>query len=79
MQDCKPIATPMDVNVKLTIDMCPKTQEDIPIPPVLRKSTRKKHPPKRYGYTEEEVQANITFLEEPQTYQEAMQQDVADK
>jgi hypothetical protein len=29
MQNCRPISTPMDVNVKLTKNMCPQTQEEI--------------------------------------------------
>ena len=45
----------------------------------LRRSTRTKYPPKPYwiANSQQYAEANIAYLEEPQTFEEAMSQDIA--
>ena len=47
--------------------------------PVLRRGTRMQQPPRKYWIKDSSIdaEANIAYLEEPQSYQEAMSQDNA--
>src|SRR5579871_329988 len=59
-------------------DLIPENNEEILIEP-LRRSTRDRRPPRPYWITDgnNDAEANIAYLEEPQTYQEAVNGDKA--
>ena len=58
-------------------DIEEKMDVSTPIKQFLRRSDRVKQPPRQYWITQQEEQANITYLEEPPSYQAAKDDDNA--
>ena len=83
----KPTFTPLDDEIQPEVTIQESIQEEDttynnnPTQEPLRRSTRIKQPPKQYWIANphQDMEANIAYLEEPQSFKEAMRQDVANE